>query len=231
MGVSGSRADRARSSAALAHKCIRLQIGILLQGVAVSLEVLEESPNRIAEYATVSIAFTVDSILDREALEAIRRGILFTPTPVDHPYVKDCDEYPGNRPEDWSKRFDLSRWGFLTAWADGKCVGGAVVVLEDDRADLLNGFPGAALLWDLRVAPGLRGRRIGSALVSGAERWAGDRGANQMVVETQNVNVVACRFYQSRGYSLTRINPQAYAGFPEEIQLLWGKELKQASVG
>jgi GNAT superfamily N-acetyltransferase len=40
----------------------------------------------------------------------------------------------------------------------------------------------------------MRGLGIGAALFRAAERWAVARGARWLKVETQNVNVAACRF-------------------------------------
>jgi hypothetical protein len=45
-----------------------------------------------------------------------------------------------------------------------------------------------------------------------------------MKIETQNVNVAACRFYASMGCELGAINRYGYAGVPavaHEAMLLW----------
>jgi ribosomal protein S18 acetylase RimI-like enzyme len=47
-------------------------------------------------------------------------------------------------------------------------------------------------------------------------------------VETQQVNVVACRFYQRQGFSLERVAAAAYPSLPDEVQLLWIKALTPA---
>ena len=46
-----------------------------------------------------------------------------------------------------------------------------------------------------------------------------------LVVETQNINVPACRFYVHMGSVLRAINCMAYPDLPGEVQLLWCKEL------
>jgi hypothetical protein len=46
-----------------------------------------------------------------------------------------------------------------------------------------------------------------------------------MTIETQNINVVACRFYARQGCALRTVNHMAYAEFPNEVQLLWYKDL------
>jgi hypothetical protein len=46
-----------------------------------------------------------------------------------------------------------------------------------------------------------------------------------MRIETQNINVPACRFYARRGYLLGAVHRYAYPQLPDETQLLWYKEL------
>jgi hypothetical protein len=49
-----------------------------------------------------------------------------------------------------------------------------------------------------------------------------------MKVETQNVNVPACRFYAAMGCTLGAVNLHAYAGHPKvghEVMLLWYYDL------
>jgi len=82
-----------------------------------------------------------------------------------------------------------------------------------------------ALLWDLRVAPDARRQGVGALLFQAAERWASMRGARRLKVETQNINVPACRFYASQGCTLGATDHTAYPDLPGEVQLLWHKEL------
>ena len=63
------------------------------------------------------------------------------------------------------------------------------------------------------------------ALFRAAEAWSRDRGCRQLKIETQNINVPACRFYLRQGCVLGGINRFAYREFPEEVQLLWYKDL------
>ncbi|HXG69285.1 MAG TPA: GNAT family N-acetyltransferase, partial [Gemmatimonadaceae bacterium] len=130
-----------------------------------------------------------------------------------------------NRPADWPGRFDVSNWGFLSARINGKRVGGAVVAFRSPDLDMLEGRDDLAVLWDIRVAPDARGKGIGSALVAATEEWARERGARLLKVETQNINVPACHFYAGHGFVLDSVDPSAYADHPDEIQLLWIKDL------
>lgn len=66
---------------------------------------------------------------------------------------------------------------------------------------------------------------VGAALLRAAEATALHRGARTLRVETQEVNVPACRFYGRQGFHLERAVAGAYVVFPTEMQLLWRKDL------
>jgi streptothricin acetyltransferase len=193
------------------------------------VDIVEESPAHLADYASVPIAFLVDATFDDHALDALERGDLAAPTPAPVPYEKDYDGSAGHHPTDWPQRFDVSRWIILGAFHEMQRVGGAVVVVDDPAVDLLGGQPDAALLWDLRVAPAVRHRGVGSALLRAAEHAAVRRGARVLRVETQQINVAACRFYRRNGFSVEQVQRDAYPDFPDEVQLLWIKSLGSGS--
>ena len=90
---------------------------------------------------------------------------------------------------------------------------------------MLGGRHDVAALWDIRIAPDRRGSGIGSALFERPASWARSRGCQAMTVETQNINVPACRFYARRGCELAAINRFAYPELPDEVQLIWRREL------
>jgi GNAT superfamily N-acetyltransferase len=83
-----------------------------------------------------------------------------------------------------------------------------------------------ALLWDIRVAPEFRANGVGSALFRTAKAWAERQGFRELRVETQNINVAACRFYEKQGCKLLAVNSKAYDGLPDELQLIWSTDLR-----
>jgi GNAT superfamily N-acetyltransferase len=113
----------------------------------------------------------------------------------------------------------------LAARLEGRRVGGALIAFSTDGVHMLEGRSDLAVLWDLRVSPELRRSGVGSALFAETEAWARARGCRQLKIETQNVNVPACKFYASRGCVLASIHRFAYPDLPEEVQLFWYKEL------
>jgi GNAT superfamily N-acetyltransferase len=90
--------------------------------------------------------------------------------------------------------------------------------------NLLEGRQDLAVLWDIRVRPDARGLGIGTALFRHAAAWARSKGCRQMKIETQNVNVPACRFYAHMGCELGMVHRFGYAAIPavaDEAMLFW----------
>jgi GNAT superfamily N-acetyltransferase len=192
------------------------------------MRIIEESQSSLDAYGLVPIGFEVRSVLDVSTPLRGLGGLPLTERQVDPPYHKDYDAESDDGPNRWAQTFDLSQWGFFGAWLDGERVGGAAVAFNDRELLFLDGRQDLAVLWDLRVAPTVRRQGIGSALLAATERWASGRGCHQLKVETQNINVPACRFYARRGFVLGAIHRFAYPSLPEETQLLWYKDLRDA---
>ena len=179
----------------------------------------------LAAYARVPIAFEVRERLALRVPDGGLGGLLLVAEPVRPPYGKDYDAEPGGHPRQWPERCDLTRWGVLSAWVGEVRVGGAVVAWDTPGVPPLVGRRDAAVLWDLRVTPARRGQGVGATLFHAAEAWARARGAAWVAVETQNVNVPACRFYARQGCVLGAVHRFAYPALPDEVQLLWYKPL------
>jgi GNAT superfamily N-acetyltransferase len=189
------------------------------------VEVNEQPLTSLEEYADVPIAFEVSMVLDvAEQGEPLCEFVL-TERRLDLPYVKNYDAIDGEQPHQWAKRFDISNWGVFMARVEGQRVGGAVVAFNTPGLLMLEGRDDLAVLWDIRVSTEARGQGVGAALFRAAERWAKARGCRYLKIETQNINVAACRFYASQGCVLRAVERAAYPALPEEIQLLWYKLL------
>lgn len=181
----------------------------------------------LREYGTVSIAFLVET---RYRVELIRNGLggwTLTEEPVECPYGKDYDQIDGEEPAGWAARFDTSRWGMLSAFDGEKRVGGAVLALATPDVFMLEGRSDLAVLWDIRVQPDYRRRGVGALLFPRVVGWARERECTHLKVETQNINVPACKFYARMGCELLAIHPDAYAALPDEVQLLWYRPLSE----
>lgn len=189
------------------------------------VEVNEEPIAALAGYAHIPIAFEVGMVLDIAETSDSPGEFVLTERRLDAPYVKDYDAIKGEHPTQWAKLFDMTNWGLLAAQMEGRRIGGAVVVYDTPGLDMLEGRGDLAVLWDIRVAPEVRGKGVGSALFRAAEAWSRAKGCRQLKVETQNINVAACRFYARQGCVLTSVRRFAYRWLPDEIQLLWYKDI------
>jgi len=196
-----------------------------------TFDLTEESPATLPDYGRIPIAFDVHSVLHCTVHRHGLGGFVLEERAVDTPYRKDYDAADADRPARWADRFDVARWGVLAARLDGERVGGAVVAVDTPGVALAEGRPDVAVLWDLRVAPTSRRRGIGSALFEGAVAWAARRGYRHLAVETQNVNLPACRLYARHGCVLGAIDRHAYPGLPDEIGLHWYRALDPAVGG
>ena len=183
----------------------------------------EEPVTALREYSGIPMAFQVEEVLEVSVEREGLGGFTLSQRKIDAPYIKDYDALEG--PMTWSERFDLSNWQIFCAYVDDRRVGGAVVAFDTPGLIMLEGRRDLAVVWDIRVDPGYQRRGVGTALFGAAETWSRARGCRQLKIETQNVNVPACRFYLRQGCVLGGINRFIYREFPEEVQLLWYKEL------
>jgi GNAT superfamily N-acetyltransferase len=186
------------------------------------IDVIEEPVLGLAEYGGIPIAFEVSEVFD--VVAEADGGARLEARRVPLPYVKDYDAI-GDNPMRWAERFDLSNWGFFAAFSGAQCVGRAAVARDTSTLEMLEGRRDVALLWDIRVVPFARRCGVGSALFDAVVTWARSRDCLQLKVETQNTNVAACRFYAQRGCVLRTVQRGAYPGLPDEVQLLWFKDL------
>ena len=193
------------------------------------VKVIEEPISRVAELARIPIAFNVGSILVPSVQDKGLGGIILSERRLDVPYKKDYNAFEANKPTTWANRFDVSRWVFFGAYCEADRIGGAVVAFDTKEVYMLEGRRDLAVIWDIRVAPQFRGQGVGTTLFRTVEEWAIRKGCHQLKVETQNINVAACRFYVRHGCVLGAIHRFAYPDLPNEIQLLWYKDLGQRS--
>jgi len=81
-----------------------------------------------------------------------------------------------------------------------------------------------AYIEDIAVDVMFRRRGIGKELISEAMRWAQERHLAGIMLETQNNNVGACKFYESCGFQLKGFDTYLYKGInsrTDEVALFW----------
>lgn len=188
-----------------------------------TIEIKEQDLTNVLDYRKIPIAFEVGSVLEVTENRQIPGKFILTERTLNLRYVKNYDAIEGERPVDWARRFDVSSWRMFTAQIDDRQVGGAVIAVNTPDFMMMAGRGDLALIWDLRVSPETRGRGVGRALFRAAENWARDQGCCYLRVETQHLNVAACRFYEAQGFELIEANREAYRESPDEVQLIWQK--------
>ncbi len=187
------------------------------------MRIVEESIDALEEYGEVSIAFEVKSIFQIKSINGGFDDFNFTEKAVDVPWMKNYDSIEG--PIRWAKRWDISNWGVFSVIKNNLRVGGACIAYDTEGVTFLEGRKDVTALWDIRLNPEFRKQGIGSKLFRKAVDWSRSRGCSKMKIETQNINVPACRFYAKHGCRLGEINPHAYRELPEETMLVWYKSI------
>jgi ribosomal protein S18 acetylase RimI-like enzyme len=192
---------------------------------SMQIAIRREDSSSLADYASIPILFEVDTAVETAALRI--GGADLTYRAVTPPRVKDYDRIPGNDPLTWADRFGIDTWTFLAAYDElANRIGGAAVICDPAGIAQAGGRPSYALLWDLRVAPTARRRGVGTALLRAAEEAARAAGCRGLDVETQDINVAACRLYAAHGFTLTNVAPAAYPEAPDETKLTWTQRFR-----
>jgi streptothricin acetyltransferase len=81
-----------------------------------------------------------------------------------------------------------------------------------------------AYIDDIAVDPKHRRQGVGRALIQNAIAWAKAKGCPGLMLETQDINVAACRLYESCGFELGGFDRFLYKGLhpaTDEIALYW----------
>lgn len=138
------------------------------------------------------------------------------------PYIKDLSQYACAT--EYEKEFDITNWRFYMAFDGETPVGAMTVAGKTEGMHMLSGRKDACVLWDIRVADAYKRNGIGKELLNMGITGAKNDGYVQMIIECQNNNVPACRFYQKQGAVLSKIDMNAYYLDQEsknEVQFVW----------
>jgi GNAT superfamily N-acetyltransferase len=194
-----------------------------------TITIEEHNQKVLPEYDRIPSVFEVRTVLRAEPVAGGLNGIALLEEAIEEPYLKDYDSYEDGPPSAWPAQFEMGNWGILIARdplgpVGNPPAGGAMIAYNTSGVNMLEDRSDLAVLWDIRVHPDYRGQGLGSALLERSAAWARQRGCKRLKIETQNVNVVACRFYASQGCELGMIHRYGYAGVPRvanEVMLVW----------
>ena len=99
------------------------------------------------------------------------------------------------------------------AYSDTECVGQIVLKRDWNRY---------AFIEDICVAKSARGQGIGTKLIQKAIEWAKSSDLKGLALETQDNNLLACRFYVKCGFVIGGVNTMLYKNFDnDEFAVFW----------
>lgn len=85
------------------------------------------------------------------------------------------------------------------------------------RITLRSNWNNFAYVEELYVSESARGQEIGRRLVKRAEDWAAERRLKGLMLETQDLNLAACRFYAKTGFQIGGVDTLLYEGLGTEL--------------
>lgn len=158
-------------------------------------------------------SFTVDSIL---VLSVTDRQIDYTVMRIPA-YEKSYSDEESEENEDilYSEYIDNPDQIVYLAFIGNQAVG---------RIQLRRNWNKYAYIEEIAVDRSYRKHGVGRKLIEQAKRWAKAGGMPGIMLETQNNNVRACKFYESCGFVLGGFDLRLYQGIhaqSDEIALFW----------
>lgn len=133
----------------------------------------------------------------------------YTEELYDQPYMK---AYPDDT-WDYAAYINNPDKAIFLAYSDTECIG--QIVLKRDWNQY-------AFIEDICVAKSTRGKGVGTALVQKAVQWAKSSGLKGLALETQDNNLLACRFYAKCGFMIGAVNTMLYRNFDNnEFAVFW----------
>ena len=134
----------------------------------------------------------------------------YTEEIYEHPYIK---EYPG-APCDYADYIDNPEKTVFFAYLNAECVGQVILKKDWNRY---------AFIEDICVVKSARGQGIGTALIQKALEWAKGSSLRGLALETQDNNLLACRFYAKCGFVIGAVNTMLYRNFDnsDEFAVFW----------
>ena len=133
----------------------------------------------------------------------------YTEEIYEQPYMK---EYPEDSC-DYAAYIDNSDKVIFFAYSEAECIG--QIILKRD-------WNKYAFIEDICVAKSARGQGVGTALIQKAIEWAKNSNLKGLALETQDNNLLACRFYAKCGFVIGAVNTMLYKNFDnEEFAVFW----------
>ena len=124
-------------------------------------------------------------------------------------YIKS---YP-NDPCDYTVYINNPDKIVFFAYSGAECIGQIILKRDWNRY---------AFIEDICVAKSARRQGVGTALIQKAIEWAKNANLKGLALETQDNNLLACRFYAKCGFVIGAVNTMLYRNLDnEEFAVYW----------
>ena len=135
---------------------------------------------------------------------------MFTEVLLEHPY-----EYKySNDEEDYSEYIGRNDKNIYLYYDNNICIGQIIVIKNWNKYTKIH---------DICVAKDFRNKGVGQILMNQAIKWTIDKKLKGLMLETQDVNLAACRFYRKFGFILGGVDTMLYSNFDisDQKALFW----------
>ncbi|HSL28270.1 MAG TPA: GNAT family N-acetyltransferase [Anaerolineales bacterium] len=160
------------------------------------------------DFGACHMSFMVDS---RLVVFAEEGNIRYTVRDVTPPYIKNY----GPRRTDYAEYGKADDRMIFLAYVNDEIAGEVRITTSWNKYGLLDDFV---------VDPKFRRQGVGRALIQRCIEWAKEKSLPGLTLETQDINVPACRLYERCGFQLRGFDTHLYKALhPDttEIALYW----------
>lgn len=135
----------------------------------------------------------------------------FTELLYEAPYLKSYQDEEDEEDEeaDCLEYIDNTDKIIYLYYQDDKCVG---------KVKLRKNWNRYAYIEDIAVCKDFRGQGIGSALINISIEWAKHKNLHGLMLETQDNNLIACKFYHNCGFKIGSVDTMLYANFENNFE-------------
>ncbi|MBQ8536540.1 MAG: GNAT family N-acetyltransferase [Clostridia bacterium] len=138
------------------------------------------------------------------SLKVSRLGFGLDYTPMNRAQWQVWRPTPFFHPQELVERDDVA---CFLAFVDGQLAG---------QAQVMQHFNRLAMVYDIRVAVGLRRAGVGEELIAACRDWARRQGLGGLLAETTDANPGACQFFEKCGFRLGGVDRMRYSALPEQ---------------
>ena len=121
--------------------------------------------------------------------------------------------YP-NDEEDWHEYIENPEKVIFLYYENNECIG---------QVRLRKNWNKYAYIEDIAVSKNHRNKGVGHKLIEKAIEWANQKNLFGLMLETQDVNLQACRFYSKIGFQIGAVDTMLYGNFSDthEKAIFW----------